>query len=171
MKRLFVSILAVVVAVSLGAAVWAANPQNVQVSWHTNNWIILYIPSSDQTVTLGTVDGSHYDPATDTWAPITDNTAPHDAYVITNSTGGFTLSISAANATGYESADLTRFQMKGGKLEDWTPFDAVGTAQQILSSTSAGVVSATNIDYQYVPSSADAPGDYQVIVTYTATAQ
>ena len=168
MKRLFLSILVVAVAVSLGVVVWAANPQDVQVNWHANNWIILYIPGSDQTVTLGTVDGSQYNPASDTWTPITDGN-PHSAYVITNSTGGFTLSISAANATtGYQSADLTRFQMEGGDLTAWTSLDS---AQQLLSSTSAGVVSATNIDYQYVPSFADAPGDYQVIVTYTATAQ
>lgn len=167
MKRLFVLILAVAVAVSLGVATLAANPQDVQVNWHANNWIILYVPSSDQDVTLGTVDGSQYDPANGTWSAITDG-FDHSAYVITNSTGGFTLSISAASATGYESADLARFQMEGGELTTWTSLDS---AQQILSGTSAGVVSATNIDYQYIPSFADAPGDYQVIVTCTATAQ
>jgi len=54
MKRLFVLILTIVVAMSLGVAVWAANPQDVQVNWQTTSWIILYVPSSDLArVTLG----------------------------------------------------------------------------------------------------------------------
>jgi len=167
MKRLFVLFFAVAVAVSLGAAVWAANPQDVQVNWHANNWIILYIP--DQTVNLGTVDGSQYDPAKGTWSAITDG-LPHSAYVITNSTGGFTLSVSASNNTSgaYEKAALTRFYISGGSLGSPTSLD---TQQQILSGTTAGLASATDINYQYVPSWDDAPGDYQVIVTYTATAK
>lgn len=167
MKRLFVLILTVAVAVGLSVAVLAANPQNVQVNWHTNSWIILYIPSGDQNVTLGTVDGSQYDPATDTWTPITDG-SDHRAYVITNDRAGFTLSVSSASASGYETADLARFQMSGGDLTAWT-----GNLNdtQILSGTSAGIASATDINYQYIPSTDDAPGDYQVIVTYTATPQ
>lgn len=167
MKRLFVSILAVAVAVSFGVAVLAANPQDVQVDWHTNSWIILYVPSADQNVTLGTVDGSQYDPVTGNWTPITDG-SDHDAYVITNNTAGFTLSVSAVSATGYESADLARFQMSGGDLTAWT-----GSLNntQILSASAQGLGGATDINYQYVPSWSDAAGNYQVIVTYTATAQ
>ena len=167
MKRLFVLILAVAATVGLSIGVLAANPQDVQVNWHTNSWIILYIPSGDRSVTLGTVDGSQYDPATDTWTPITDG-SNHKAYVITNNAAGFVLSVSSANATGYQSADLARFQMSGGELTAWT---GNLTDTGILSGTSAGIASATNINYQYVPSTDDAPGDYQVIVTYTATAQ
>lgn len=165
MKRLFVSVLVVAVAVSLGVAAWAANTQDVQVNWHTNNWIILYVP--DQTINLGTVDGSQYDPANNTWAPISDG-SDHSAYVITNNAAGFTLSVSAENASGYVAADLSRFQMTGGQLGTWTG----GLSNtQILSDSSAGIGSATDIDYQYVPSWDDAAGDYRVIVTYTATAQ
>ena len=167
MKRLFVSILTIVVAMSLGVAVWAANPQDVQVNWQASSWIILYVPSSDLDVTLGTVDGSQYDPATGQWTPITDG-SDHSAYVITNSAGGFTLSVSAASATGYNSADLSRFQISGGDLATWT-----GSLNntQILSGSTPGIGSATDINYQYVPSWDDAAGDYRVIVTYTATAQ
>ena len=165
MKRLFVSILTVVVAMSLGVAVWAASPQNVQVNWHTNSWIILYVP--DQNIDLGTVDGSQYNPATEQWEPITDE-SDHSAYVITNSAGGFTLSVSAVNETGYNPADLSRFQIKGGSLTDWTGNldDTV-----ILSGSTYGIGRATDINYQYVPSWDDAAGDYRVIVTYTATAE
>jgi hypothetical protein len=137
-----------VVVLSLGVAAWASDQQDVQVNWHANSWIILYVPTADQTVDLGTIDGSQYDPATDTWSAISDGN-DHTAYVITNSAGGFTLSISAANATGYNTAALTRFQMKGGDLAAWTSLDS---AQQILSGTSAGVASATDINYQYIPS-------------------
>ncbi len=167
MKRLFVSILLVAVAVSVGVAVWAANPQDVQVNWQATSWIMLYVPSTDRNVTLGTVDGTQYDPASETWTPITDG-SDHSAYVITNNAAGFTLSVSAANAPGYVAADLSRFQMVGGNLGTWT-----GNLNntQILSGSSVGVGSATNINYQYVPSWDDAAGDYRVIVTYTATAQ
>ena len=165
MKRLFISILVVAVAVSVGVAVWASNPQDVQVNWHTNSWIILYVP--DQSIELGTIDGSQYNPASETWRPITDGN-DHSAYVITNNAAGFTLSVSAANAAGYVAADLSRFQMVGGNLGTWT-----GNLNntQILSGSSVGVGRATNINYQYVPSWDDAAGDYRVIVTYTATAQ
>jgi len=165
MKRLFISILVVAVAVSVGVAVWASNPQDVRVNWHTNSWIILYVP--DQSIELGTVDGSQYHPASETWTPITDG-SDHSAYVITNNAAGFTLSVSAANAAGYVAADLSRFQMVGGNLGTWT-----GNLNntQILSGSSVGVGRATNINYQYVPSWNDAAGDYRVIVTYTATAQ
>ncbi|MCD6494821.1 hypothetical protein J7K60_02070 [Candidatus Bipolaricaulota bacterium] len=165
MKRLFVSILIVAVAISLGVAVWAANPQDVQVNWHTNNWIILYVP--DQKVDLGTVDGSQYNPATGEWEPITDGES-HSAYVITNNAAGFTLSVTAASATGYIAANLSRFQMDGGELGAWT---GSLSNTQILSGSSAGIGSATDINYQYVPSWDDASGDYRVIVTYTATAK
>ena len=152
---------------SLGVAVWAANPQNVQVDWQTTSWIILYVPFSDLQVKLGTVDGSQYDPATGEWKPITDG-LDHSAYVITNSADGFTLSVSAVNETGYNSADLSRFQIKGGGLTDWTGNldDTV-----ILSGSTYGIGRATDINYRYVPSWDDAAGDYRVIVTYTATAE
>jgi len=88
--------------------------------------------------------------------------------VITNSAGGFTLSVSAVNATGYNSADLSRFQIRGGGLSAWA-----GSLNNtvILSGSTPGIGSATDINYQYVPSWDDAAGDYRVIVTYTATAQ
>ena len=165
MKRLFVSILVVAVAVSLGVVAWADNPQDVQVNWHANNWIILYVP--DQTIDLGTVTGAEYDPATGVWTPISDG-SDHSAHVITNNAAGFTLSVSAANVAGYVAADLSRFQMDGGELGTWT---GSLSNTQILSGSSAGIGSATDINYQYVPSWDDASGDYRVIVTYTAAAK
>lgn len=167
MQRLFLLLTVVVMVISLGAAVWAANPQDVNVDWDVNGWIILYVPSGDREIDLGTVDGSQYDPETETWTAITDGDT-HKAYVISNSVGGFTLSVSAANATAYEAADLARFQMVGGALTAWT---GSLSDTQLLADSSAGIGSVTDIKYQYVPDWADAPGNYQVIVTYTATAQ
>jgi hypothetical protein len=167
MKRLFVLLTVVVMTMYVGVAAWAANPQDVDVDWNVDSWIILYVPAGDRDISLGTVDGSQYDPETETWTAITDGSS-HSAYVISNSVDGFTLSVSAANATGYEAADLSRFQMVGGDLTAWTG-DLSNT--QILASSTAGIEGVTDIKYQYVPDWEDAPGKYQVIVTYTATAQ
>jgi hypothetical protein len=167
MKRLFVLLIAAVTVVGLSIGSWAANPQDVNVNWDVNGWIILYVPSTDREVTLGTVDGSQYNPETETWTAITDG-IPHSAYVISNSVNGFTLTVSAANDIGYEVADLSRFQMQGGDLSSWTG-SLNGT--QIMARSSAGISGVTDLKYQYVPSWEDVPGNYQVIVTYTATAQ
>ena len=172
MKRLFVLVVGVVTVIGLNIAGWAAgpaweNPQDVSVDWQVSPWITLFVPVRDREVTLGTVDGSQYDPETQTWTAITD-VVSHSAYVISNSVSGFTLSVSAANASGYEAADLSRFQMVGGDLSAWTG-NLSGT--QILASSSPAIKGVDDLKYQYVPSWQDAPGDYQVIVTYTATAQ
>ena len=131
------------------------------VSWNVVNWIILYIPDDDMAVNLGTIDGSLYDPEHGTWTPLTSSSK--NAYVIANV--GYTLTLSAAS-TGTESADLTRFQVKGGDLTSFASLDS----DQTMKTGNPGITHISDIQYQYVPSFDDAPGDYAVTVTYTVTA-
>lgn len=137
---------------------------NVDVSWVVDNWILLYIPNADMNVSLGTVDSSYYHPDTDTWDPVTDG-LDHNAYVITNAPGGYTLTVSAASS-GPMTADLTRFQIKGGDLTSWTSLD---TPQTLKTTSAAAIDHIGNIQYQYLVNETDAPGNYAVTVTYTAT--
>lgn len=172
MKRLLTLVLAVSVLASVGLGGWAdiardsgtlplsASLQPV-VTWNANNFIILYIPSADMAVDLGTIDGTLYDPVSDTWTPLTSTSK--NAYVIANV--AFTLKVTAAS-TGTETADLTRFKMSGGDLSSFTALDSA----QTLKSGSAGITHISDIQYRYEPSWADAAGDYAVTVTYTATA-
>ena len=77
----------------------------------------------------------------------------------------YTLTLSAAS-TGTETADLTRFEVKGGDLTAFTPLDS----DQTMATGGAGITHIDDIQYEYIPSFDDAPGDYAVTVTYTVTA-
>jgi len=131
------------------------------VAWNVTGWIILYIPSSDMTVDLGTIDGNLYDPESGTWTPLVSSTK--NAYVFANRP--YTLTLSAVS-TGTETADLTRFKVKGGDLTVFTPLDS----EQVMKTGTAGITHIDDIQYEYIPSFEDAPGDYAVTVTYTVTA-
>ncbi len=170
MKRLF--ILVIVGTLVIGASVATVADTSVgatgtpaalspKVSWNVVNWIILYIPNSDMTVDLGTIDGSLYDPSTNTWTPLTSSNK--NAYVISNV--NYTLTLHAAS-TGTNTADLSRFEVKGGDLTSFTPL----STDQKLKTGQPGVTHIDDIQYEYVPSFNDAPGDYAVTVTYTVTA-
>ncbi len=147
-------------AIDSGAAPLSASLSPI-VTWHVNNWIILYIPNSDMAVDLGTIDGSLYDPTTDSWTPLTSS--DKNAYVFANT--NYTLTLHAAS-TGTETADLSRFQVKGGDLGAFTSL----STDQTLKTGGIGVTHISDIQYRYVPSFDDAPGDYAVTVTYTLTA-
>lgn len=170
MKRLLLLVVAISVVVSVG--VWAdtdrdngALPLSASlapvVTWNAHNWIILYIPKADMAVDLGTIDGTLYDPVSDTWTPLTSG--DKNAYVIGNVS--FILKVTAAS-TGTVTADLTRFKMVGGDLASFTALDS----EQTLKKGTAGITHISDIQYRYEPTWNDAPGDYAVTVTYTATA-
>ena len=179
MKRLF--ILVIVGTLVIGASVATVADTSVgatgtpaalspKVSWNVVNWIILYIPDNnpdDMNVGLGTVNSGYYDLNTGTWKPLTDN-KNHNAYVITNDPQGYTLTVSAT-ASSTPAADLTRFQIKGGDLIDWASLDTARTLKK-GDAGDVGVTHIDNIQYEYLPSFNDAPGDYAVTVTYTVTA-
>ena len=132
------------------------------VRWSVSGWVILYIPDRDMTVNLGEINGTLYDPETETWTPLVSSTK--NAYVFANRT--YTLTLSAAS-TGAETADLPRFKVKGGTLlTDFTPLDR----DQTMATGEAGITHIDDIQYEYIPSFDDAPGDYAVTVTYTVTA-
>ncbi len=130
------------------------------VTWSVQNWIVLYIPNSDMSVDLGTINGSLYDPTTDTWTPLTSKAK--NAYVISNT--NYTLTLHAAS-TGTNTADLSRFEVKGGALSAFTPL----ASDQTLKTGGAGLTHISDIQYEYIPSWDDAPGAYAVTVTYTLT--
>ena len=170
MKRLLLLVVAISVVASVG--VWAdidrdsgTPPLSASlapiVTWNAHSWIILHIPNADMAVDLGTIDGTLYDPVSDTWTPLTSDSK--NAYVIGNV--DFTLKVTAAS-TGTETADLTRFKMVGGDLGGFTALDS----EQTLKAGNAGITHISDIQYRYEPTWDDAPGDYAVTVTYTATA-
>ena len=172
MKRLII-LFAVAAVVLIGTGVLADTAQDSGaaplsaslspiVTWNVTGWVILYIPSSDMAVDLGTIDGTLYDPVSGTWTPLTSS--DKNVYVISNTS--YILTVSAAS-TGNETADLSRFQIKGGDLATFTSLDS----DQTLKNGGAGITHIADIQYQYIPSFADVPGDYAVTVTYTATAQ
>ncbi len=165
-------LLVVVISVVVSVGVWAdtardngATPLSASlapvVTWNAHNWIILYIPKADMAVDLGTIDGTLYDPVSDTWTPLTSG--DKNAYVIGNVS--FILKVIAAS-TGTITADLTRFKMVGGDLASFTALDS----DQTLKKGNVGITHISDIQYRYEPTWADAPGDYAVTVTYTATA-
>ncbi|RLE40835.1 hypothetical protein DRJ23_01240 [Candidatus Acetothermia bacterium] len=168
MKRLIILLVAaatvaVIGTMAFGDTAIGGNSASLQpvVRWSVSGWIILYIPHSDMTVDLGTIDGNLYDPETGTWTPLVSSTK--NAYVFANRT--YTLTLSAAS-TGTETADLTRFEVKGGDLTAFTPLDS----DQTMATGGAGITHIDDIQYEYIPSFDDAPGDYAVTVTYTVTA-
>lgn len=177
MKRLLVLTLAVCVVLGTGimatGAVARAHgtlPLTATlapiVSWNSVGWIILHIPTADMAVGLGTIGPDLFDPVTEIWSPLTST--PRSAWVIANV--GFTLTVTAASA-GPMPADLTRFQMIGGDVAAFTAVPALPAAGLTLATSATGAfLRIIDIQYQYVPSWADAPGVYAVTVTYTVTA-
>ena len=168
MKRLIILLVAAATVAMIGTMAFGdtaigGNSASLSpiVKWNVSGWIILYIPHSDMTVDLGTIDGNLYDPETGTWTPLVSSTK--NAYVFANRT--YTLTLSAAS-TGTETADLTRFEVKGGDLTAFTPLDS----DQTMATGGAGITHIDDIQYEYIPSFDDAPGDYAVTVTYTVTA-
>lgn len=126
MKRLIILLVAAATVAMIGTMAFGdtaigGNSASLSpvVTWNVSGWIILYIPHSDMTVDLGTIDGNLYDPETGTWTPLVSSTK--NAYVFANRT--YTLTLSAAS-TGTETADLTRFEVKGGDLTAFTPLDS-----------------------------------------------
>ncbi len=169
MKRLFAFVVAVSLMLAVGVGLWAASdldrgtpPLSASLSpvvqWSANSWIFLYIPDADMTVDLGVTDDSLYDPVTDTWKPLTSGTK--NVYVSGNIS--FSLRVTAASTT----ADLARFEITGGDLGGFVSLDTKRT----LKSGGSGMTHIDDIQYQYVPSWDDAPGNYSVTVTYTVTA-
>ena len=168
---------AVLALVGLGALAdvsrGTGNPANaslgVSVGWDALNWVILYIPTTDMAVDLGTVTPDLYDPVTDTWTALIDAGGPRSVYVITNA-DGFQLQIS-----GTLSLYPTDHPNPDGILDRLTLTSTdLGVSAAALSGTitylgSRGLFLADDIVYQFTPSFDDVPGAYAVTVTYTVT--
>ncbi len=133
------------------------------VTWSAQTFIQLNI--DDQDVDLGEISGDLYDPGADSWNNL--ESTGHSGWVLSNSPGGFTLTATAANASGFEQADLSRFSITGWTA-GWQSLEGTVT---LGSRTGPGRESIEDIGYRYEPSFDDAPGEYQVVVTFTATTQ
>lgn len=158
--------------VSVGTGDPASASLDVAVLWDAYNWIILYIPSSDMTIDLGTITPDLYDPETDTWTPLTDSGGPRKVVVVTNNSGGFQLQISAVLVAyptdhGNPSGILARLTLTSADLG----FSDAALSGTLTRNGSRGLFVADDIVYEFTPSFDDTPGDYSVTITYTATTQ
>ena len=182
MKRLLVVTLLIAAVLSIGLGAWAASDTGVKgatddkgtlspsASWHVGTFIVLIIPDADMTITLedatGQVDaGGNLLPLTETNTNANQNN--HSARVITNDTSGYDLVVSASSNT----AILSEFQIKVGVDGNWIAFNDTGDGITIASSNGPADDTISGIAYRYAVSTSDAPGDYSVTLTYTATPQ
>ena len=140
---------------------------DVNVTWNISQWIVLYIPSVDMNVDLGTVDASLYDPESNSWSSL--SSSDHDVVVATNAPGGFQLTISgtlASYPTGHPDPNgiLDRLELSSASLGISGPVSG-----SLTYDGSRGLTTASDITYTYTPNFDDIPGSYQVTVTYTVT--
>ena len=171
----------IVASVVLGLGCWAfagtdvgtGDPASasldVSISWSVFNWIILYIPAGDMSVTLGEVGPGLYHPDTGSWDQL--ESGGHSVYVITNDPDGFQLQVSATLVScpdGHPNPDgiLARLEWSSSTLRGSGSLDGTVTC-----TGSTGLTSASDITYTFTPSFDDVAGDYSVTVTYTVTTQ
>ena len=80
----------------------------------------------------------------------------------------WTLEVEAVSAS---NIDLSRLYWRrsdtGG---DYLPFSALGNWTQVATEKNVMGTTSIPIDYEYLPSTADSPGDYAVTLTYRVTA-
>ena len=155
--------------IASGTGEHASASLDVTVSWSVLNWIILYIPAGDMSVTLGEVGPGLYHPDTGSWDQL--ESGGHEIYVITNDPDGFQLQVSAKLAsypTDHPSPDgiLARLEWSSSTLGGSGSLDGTVTC-----TGSTGLTSASDITYTFTPSFDDVAGDYSVTVTYTVTTQ
>ncbi|MFO8034658.1 MAG: hypothetical protein R6U88_05820 [Candidatus Bipolaricaulota bacterium] len=158
---------ALLVGLVLGTVGYAVD-EGVNVSWDSQWFIRLTI--DELSVSLGTIGGDDgpgsYDPNSGEWEPL--ESTGHGGWVLSNNPNGFTLTVSAANEGGYEEADLSRFFITGWTTEGW---QALNDTVTLGTRGNAGRQDLDDIGYRYEPSFDDAPGDYEVTVTFTATTE
>lgn len=173
MKRLTIVTLAVSLVLGLGVGLLGNTNYSTTsatlsptASFIVVGFYAIYIPTTDMTVTLGTIDSSCYTIDTDSWCAITDG-GTHTAWVFTNITTGLKLTVSASSTGTNTINDLADLHIKGGDL---TTFTGLGTAVTLKTTTSAGLVKITNIEYEYQADANDAPGtDYVATLQYTVS--
>ena len=155
--------------IASGTGEHASASLDVTVSWSVLNWIILYIPAGDMSVTLGEVGPGLYHPDTGSWDQL--ESGGHSVYVITNDPDGFQLQVSAELAsypTDHPNPDgiLARLEWSSSTLGGSGSLNGTVTCFG-----SRGLTSASDITYTFTPSFDDVAGDYSVTVTYTVTTQ
>jgi len=127
---------------------------------------VIIIPRRDMHIDLGVVDSSCYNIGNDSWCTISDGKS-HKARVYTTNPGGLSLTVTASDTGINTIGDLSDFQIRGGDLSNWT---GLGSGVTLKTIASAGSVWITDIQYRYQADENDAPGSYQITLTYTVTA-
>lgn len=130
------------------------------------NWFKIYIPHGDMRIDLGIIDGSCYKIKNDSWCTISDG-KKHKVRVSTTNPGGLRLTVTASDTGINTIDDLSDFQIRGGNLSNWT---GLGSEVTLITTANAGSVQITDIKYRYQADENDAPGAYQITLTYTLTA-
>lgn len=138
------------------------------VDFSVTGFYAIYIPSGDTSVNLGTIDSSCYDITTDTWCAISDGNT-HTVWAFTNFSGGLKLTVSAAD-TGTDTIDsLADLHIKGGDIGTFAA-GHLDSPKTLKTTSSAGIVKVTDIEYEYQADVNDTPGtNYQATLTYTVT--
>lgn len=167
MKRLAILSLTILLIGSLAIAGYAETASrgsslNPQVNWSWDPFIILYIPSSDISVDLGSIDSSLVN-SDGSWGWLSEAATNHEAWVVGSGSYNLTVNIDTrSNANG-------DFAIKGNG-KDWNTIS--GTAVSLVEGGS-GITQIDDIQYRYKPSWSDNPinainGSF-VTLTYTAT--
>ena len=137
-------------------------------SWWGDQTCLTVHPDLD----LGTIDSSSFSGATPdgggAFRPLAllDNaiTVVRNGWLNLN----WVLEVDASSAYGVDLARLYwRLSNTGG---DYVPFSALGAWDQIASGQGTTGTTFIPIDYEYLPTTADPPGDYTVTLTYRVIA-
>lgn len=173
MKRLAIAVLAFSLVLGLGVGLLGDTNSGTSeaslsptLSFSVVGFYAIYIPSSDMSVDLGTIDSSCYDIERETWCAISDG-GTHTVWAFTNNTTGLKLTVSATSTGTNLINDLADLHIKGG---DQTTFTGLASSVTLKTTSSAGLVKINDIQYEYQADENDAPGtDYQATLTYTVT--
>ena len=165
MKRLItiLTLAALISGISVAAFATPTDTEDVLVQWNIGNWIILWIPSEDQSVVLEPVwEGEAY--------PIFVSVGgPFSVSVWTSLPGGFVLRVRAGVSAPPGVRVAHWFDIQGGVLEG--TWHHLGATRILLRSGTSGSFSAHNIDYRFrFNPRHHPPGDYTLTIIYTVTA-
>ncbi len=132
--------------------------------WWTDETCLTVHPDVD----LGTIDSSTFHGATPEGSgALQPLTALDNAIGIARNDWAslnWTLEVKAASSSGM---DLSRLHWRrSGTGEGYLPFSSLGAWTQVATGRGAASLA---VDYEYSPTTGDAPGNYQVTLTYRVT--
>lgn len=173
MKRLAVVALALSLVLGLSVGLFGDTDYGTgsaslapTLSFSVVGFYAIYIPSGDMSVNLGEINSSCYNIETETWCTISDG-GTHTVWAFTNNTAGLKLTVSATSTGTDVINDLADLHIKGG---DQASFAGLGSTVTLKTTSSAGIVKISDVQYEYQADVNDVPGgDYEATLTYTVT--